>query len=731
MKPRRLRTEAPTAPPSNAIAPADLRTVAFVGHRSSGKTTLAELALEAGRVVRERGWVDEGTTLLDWTVTSRRHHQTTELSTAWIEWHGAGQRCDGDRSAGAAGDPHVLQIVDTPGAEFLSAARDLGLVASEAAVVAIDAASGVEVGTEEAIRAALALKLPVIAVVTKADRSPSGADVADQVAAVTGARAVPLHLPLTDESGALVGIVDVLAERALRFADDHSGASSPEPLPGWLIPEVAAARERIADAAAMTDDALLEEYLEFLSLPVDKIRDGLAVGVRSRQIVPVLVTSAHHRIGAHQLLDAIAAFVPPFGAVPRFVREHDGSRTPVDSLTDGQFVATVLSEHRDDERGEGFHLMRVMSGAPPKGDWVDGRSGTQHRVRKLYRMRGPRRASAPPLVPGLIVASYDPLGVPAGTTLTSGERWELELPPVRPPMMALWVRAVHKADEARVNEALQAVIRADRGLSLLSDTTTGTTLLAGADEAHIRVAIERAMAWADGVAVATELPPVGYVETPAARVQGIEGVHVETDGDGLVEAYGKCEFALVPADPGVGTRFVDDMGDEEEDLPRRYRGAIDEGARAALRHGPTAGYPVVGAQLHLTGGAYDILQSTDDHFRLAGERGARTALERAGTRLLEPWLEIEVRAPHVAVGDLISDISAHRGRILGMEVDGPTVHVTAVTPYRELRTFANRLQALTGGRGLYLTRRSHYEAVPEHLLHEAIQASPHRRAVGR
>ena len=228
-----------------------------------------------------------------------------------------------------------------------------------------------------------------------------------------------------------------------------------------------------------------------------------------------------------------------------------------------------------------------------------------------------------------------------------------------------------------------------------------------------------------------ELPPVGYVELPSAAVRGVEGVHVREDGDGLREEYGKCELTLVPTDPEQGMRFVDAIGDVEDDLPRKYRGAIDQGCQRAMRHGPTAGYPVVGAQLHLTGGDYDILQSTDDHFRLAGEKAVRTALERSGTRLLEPWWEVEVSSPQGSLGDLISDISAHRGRILGMEVEGGLARLTAHSPYRELRTFAARLQTLTGGRGRFHTRMSHYEVLPDNLLREAIEASPHRRTAER
>ena len=325
----------------------------------------------------------------------------------------------------------------------------------------------------------------------------------------------------------------------------------------------------------------------------------------------------------------------------------------------------------------------------------------------------------------MLVATWDLLPLPAGATLTAGEAAEIATFPPKPPMFALWIRPVHSKDEPRFYELLQAVTRADRGLSLLSDDSVGALLLAGQDEAHVRIAIERVQEWSGGISLLTELPPVGYVETPAATVQGVEGIHVQKDGDGLVEEYGKCEVAIEPTDPEEGTLFVDAVEDEE-DLPVRYRPAIHSGALRAMMHGPTAGYPVVGVQLHLTGGDYDILQSTDDHFRLAGERAVRSALERAGTRVLEPWWQIEITAPQQSVGDLLSDIAAHRGRILGVEVVSESSYITAHIPYREVRTFGTRLQTMTGGRGHFSQVMSHYEPLPEHLLREAIEASPHR-----
>jgi elongation factor G len=291
-------------------------------------------------------------------------------------------------------------------------------------------------------------------------------------------------------------------------------------------------------------------------------------------------------------------------------------------------------------------------------------------------------------------------------------------------MVARAVRWIRPRESARGEPLLQAVVRADAGLSLDVDPWTGALLLAGADESHLRLAREKLLRLEGEIEL--QLPPVGYVESPVRPVRNVEGLHRKLDADGLVEEFGRCELALDPIGPDEVARFVDLVGASEDDLPVRFRPAIDDGARAALRHGPSAGYPVLGVELQLTGGDYDMLQSTEEHFRFAGQRAARAALERAGTRLLEPWWEIVVDTPQACLGDVISDLSAHRGRILGMEVEGSRTWLSAACPYRELRTFGTRLQGLSGGRASYRGHHTHHEPVPAPLVAEVVETSPFR-----
>jgi elongation factor G len=291
--------------------------------------------------------------------------------------------------------------------------------------------------------------------------------------------------------------------------------------------------------------------------------------------------------------------------------------------------------------------------------------------------------------------------------------------------MTTWaLRAARKRSAGDLAGAVRAVVDADPGLDLSTDPVTGLLLLSGADDEHLRLALERVEAWT-GIAVVGEPPPVGYHEMPARPVSGIEGVHRIEDTDGLASAFAAVQVAMAPLATADGVRFADELGGDDEDVPRAFRAAVEQGVRAALREGPSGGYPVTGVEVRLVGGRHDMLASTEDHFRIAGELAARAALERAGTRLLEPWWDVEVTVPAEALGEVLSDIGVHRGRVHAIDVSGATAKLDAGCPYRELRTFARRLQGLTSGLGRFSGRPARLELLPDHLVAEALEAAPH------
>jgi elongation factor G len=345
-------------------------TVALVGHRGAGKTELAELLLERARVVREAGTVADGTTLLDSDPTSRAHRQTLELGSAWFEW-----------------EDRLVQLLDTPGASFCPEMRDLAIAASDLVLVVVDASAGIQHGTRDALASSARHGVPALLVVTKADRLAEGAELPSLTLGTSPELLTAwLTLPFHDERGQLCGVIDAPRRQVLRFADDRSGAFSPEPVPAQLIRQVDSAREALCEAVAASDDALLEQYLEYFDLPDAQLDGGLVSAVQRRAVVPALVACPTLRIGAEGLLAAITRFAAPFGArVPRCI-DSDGAAVQLGS--EGPFLAQVLSTHVDAD-GSPYNLVKVWSGRVPKGEWLDTASGRRHRPRKWYRVRGP------------------------------------------------------------------------------------------------------------------------------------------------------------------------------------------------------------------------------------------------------------------------------------------------------------------------------------------------------
>ena len=679
------------------FCPEHTRTIALVGHRSSGKTTLGEMLCVATGVVRQAGRVDDGSTLLDHDSEERSRRLSLHPSFAWMTWNDC-----------------LVELVDTPGAAPVRHHTRLALSGVDAAIVVVGAPDGVEHGTRQLLRHAAELGLPRVVALTKCDRPHQLDVVLEELEDTLGAKPILLQLPLFDSLERFTGVVDLLTHRALRYdLEESSGSLSPEPITDSEAAQLA--WDAVTEAAAMTDDALLEEYLEYLELPRERVMEALAHGVRSGDIVPVVLCSGLHNVGAHPLLDVITQLLPsPEARTPAVARAFDGA--PVPLKPDGDMVVQLLASHLDD--GERYHVLRVWQGEARTGTWVAGSTGSRVKVRKLYELRGPRRAALLNPHAGALVATWDDLEAQPGEVFTLSERLTLALPRIPPPMVPRLLVPREERDAARLPDAVRTLVSTDPGLRIYTDETTGGLLIAGISEAHVEHAVGMLRRRLH-LSVSTQLPPVAYREMPAASVRGVRGEHRQTDSYGLVSEFGACELDIDPCPEQTDVHFIDQTDDEH--VPSKYRNAVSEGIRAALRSGPKAGYPVVGAQVKLVGGAYNILSSTEDHFSIAGETAARQALEAAGTVLLEPWSRVEVQAPDSHLGDVVAELSSRRGRILGVEGGEEHGVVEALVPYRDLRTFGPRLEAITHGLGCFELEHHHYEVLPANLEREALK----------
>jgi elongation factor G len=614
---------------------------------------------------------------------------------------------------------HLVQLVDTPGAIDLVHERQLASAACDGAIVVISSFSGVAAGGEMALADLDDNGVPALAVVNKIDRHCNLPAALAGLHRATRRRVVALGLPLRD-GHEVVGVVQVLEGCALRYAPDGSGACSREPIPERMAAEVAAAREQVMETVALTDDALLEQYLEFLELPLDVVRAGLAKAVQRCEVLPVFLFSATSMMGADPLLDAVVSCIPsPADRTAPFITEFSDLAEPDPDELVAQLVASRL-----DVDNEMYHVLRIWNGSvPDKGvQLVNTQTGEGARLRKLYQLRGPRRRRALYAQQGGLVATWDPLPGRPGDTFTSRRRLRVNLSSTSSPMCTKLVSG--PMDGNKLRDALQLAVRLDAGLRLASDEVSGGLLLQGMSAPHLDYTVRRIQE-RFGVKLGLELPPVGYREMPVLAAMAVEGLHRRIDADGLNSEFAECHIDVMPQGRPDGLIFRPE-GVEEDDVPERFRPSIDQGVRRGVQHGPLAGYPVVGLDIRLVGGEYDIFQSTDDHFVLAAENAVKNALERTGTCLLEPVCAVDVWTP-AEVGGVISDIRSNRGRIVGMEVEEGWTHIMAQCPYRELRTFESRLRALSHGRARWRFKRSHYEPVPVQMVGEIVAKSPFRQ----
>ena len=685
-----------------AYEPHRTRTFALVGHRSSGKTTLADSLLAATGVTRERHSVDEGTSLLDHDASERRRQMSIQPSFAWMEW-----------------SEHLLNLIDTPGSAGLRHEAALALSGADGCFVVVSGPDGVEVGAEDALGLARAAGVPCAVVINKMDRRVDVEEVLERLEAITGARPVPMQVPFNDDDGRFCGVASLLMKRALRYDPEGSARYSVEPLPDELSGKVAAAWEYLVESVALADDALLERYLEFLELPLDAVRAGLAAGMASGALLPVLFTAGGRSVGVHALLDfSVWAFPDPLS------RERAGEQEP---STDGPLSARLIATQLDGQ-GQPFHVLRILSGTPGRSKDLHeaGGSGTA-RLRKLYQVRGPRRTLAVNLGPGSIVATWDPISGRPGTLWAEGVENTLPAPLLSMPMVSWLLEPVQGTTPERLDSALKQLEQLDAGVELGRDPFTGHPVIGGHDGLHLEVVLER-LRTRLGVDVSSSLPPVQYVEAPAISVSNAHGVH-RKGGDIDVMEFGECWVNLEPTAPDSGNTF--NAQTSEERLPSRFIPAVEDGVQCGLMHGPTAGYPVIGADVLCTDGEYDMFASTDEHLKFAGTAAVRKALVLSGSRLMEPWSDLAVQVPTTGVGDILQHLAAHRGQITGMEVEGDVAHIQAMFPERELQHFAPRLQSLTSGRGRFTRGSKHYRFLPDAFVKEAIAASPFRNQAPR
>ena len=675
--------------------PAKIRNIALVGHRGTGKTSLFEALLFGAGAVTRLGSVADGTTVSDWDDDEKKRQMSLSAGLAQVDHGGLS-----------------YNLVDTPGDSSFLADAIASLEVVETALMVVNTVLGVEVQTERLWDRAAERGLARMLVCNMLDRERADFDAA--VAALQeafGAQVVAVQLPIGSEHD-FSGVVDLLSMKAYTYAD---GKGSEGEVPAELADAAAAAREKLIDAVASTDDDLAEKYLMEEEITADELNAAFAAAVATAQIFPVACVAATAGIGADRLFDVLALAPSPADVPARAVLDGEDS---VELACDPSrpAVAFVFKTLADPFSGH-VNVFRVFQGTMNSdSQLVVARDGHKERVGQLLRPRGKENKPVDALVAGDIGAVAKLKDVVTGDTLTA-EAGAGAFPPIRfpAPLMSFAITAKSKGEEDKVISALRRLSEEDPMLEVHRDEQTGETIVGGMSQVHVEVTVER-MKRRFGVEVELKPPRVPYRETIKGTAKA-EGKHKKQTG-------GRGQFAdtwmqVSPRPRGEGFEFVDKIVGGA--IPRNFIPAVEKGVAAAMAEGFLAGYPVVDVEVQLYDGKHHPVDSSDMAFQIAGSIGFKAAVEKAQPVLLEPIMNVEITVPEENVGDIIGDLNARRGRVLGTTPRGHNNVVAAEVPLAEMLTYAPDLTSMTGGRGDYHMELLRYDEVPAHLTAKIVE----------
>lgn len=671
-----------------------IRNVALVGHGGAGKTTLAEALLHRSGTIDRLGRVEDGTTVTDHDPEEQRRGLSMSLAVAPFEWRG-----------------HKVNLVDTPGyadflGEVLTALRVVDL-----AVFVVSAVDGVEVQTEVIWREAARLGVPRMVFVNKLDRERADFEaVLEQLRERLGAGVAPLELPIGREAD-FRGIADLLTDTAHIY---EGGVPHTEPIPDEMEALERQVHDNLVEGIVVAEDDLLERYLEGEVPTVEELERALRVGIEDATVFPVVCGSATAEVGIDRLADLLVEIGPPPGDRPTRVRAGD-TEVEVPADPGGDPLVFVFKTIVDPYVGQ-VSLLKVLSGTLRADDHlVNTRSGVEERLHGLFVVRGKDHEPVDALAAGDIGGVAKLVDTGTGDALAPRDK-PVTVPPIElpPPVLATAIVARTQADEDKLGAALHRLRDDDPSIVVERDDETGQTILRGTGEMHLATAIEK-LERRLGVAVDTEPVRVRYRETITAKTSA-EGKHKKQSG-------GHGQFAVVsievePLERGGGFEFVDRIVGGA--ISRSYIPAVAKGIEETMARGGVNGYPVVDVRVTLVDGKEHSVDSSEMAFRTAGRIAFRQAMAEAGPVVLEPISRVEVTVPTDLLGDVMGDLNARRGRVLGTEageLEGEQV-VSALVPERELLRYAIDLRSMTAGRGRFEARHEHYDVLPAHLVDE-------------
>ena len=672
-----------------------IRNVALVGHSGTGKTTLSESMLFAAGAVTRLGTIDDHTTTSDWDPDEHRRTFSLSLSIIPLEWN--------DRK---------INIIDTPGyMDFIGEVK-CGLRAVETALITIDAVSSVQVGTEFAWRFADELELPRAFFINRMDRDNADFDrCVSDIQSAWGNKCLPVTLPVGSQSS-FEGVVDLLTMKTYTGETGEEG-----PIPDDMRGAADQAREKLIEAAAETDDSLINKYLEGEELTPEELSAGIRAGIAAGSLIPILAGAGTKVMGVRRLLNAITDFFPAPTDRPAQADDQELKVDPAAPL-----FALVFKTAADPYVGR-LTYFRVLSGtlAGDSHAW-NATKGSDERVGTVYHITGKVQDQVPRIIAGDIGAVAKLADTQTGDTLGAKGN-EVKLAPISfpSPSASASVSPKTKADLDKMGTALHRIVEEDPSLRLERNADTGEMILSGLGDSHVEVNLERVKR-KFGVELEMHTPRVPYRETIRSTAQAEYTHKKQTGGHGQ---FARVALEIGPLPRGGGVKFEDRIVGGS--VPKQYISSVEKGVMEGSREGVLAHFPMVDAKIVLYDGKEHPVDSSDMAFKIAASMALREATEAAQPILLEPIMDMQITVPEANTGDVISDLNGKRARVQGMNPSGAMTTIEAQAPLPEVQHYSADMRSLTQGRGFFTIEFSHYEEVPSHMAQKVIDEASQGR----
>ena len=685
------------------------RNIGIMAHIDAGKTTTTERILYYTGVNYKLGETHEGTATMDWMEQEQERGITITSAATTCYWKGSKDQFPQTR----------INIIDTPGHVDFTVEVERSLRVLDGSVTVMCAKGGVEPQSETVWRQADHYHVPRMIYVNKMDIT--GADfyhVLDMVHDRLKANAVPIQLPIGKED-TFKGIIDLVEMDADIYYDQLGKDMRVEPIPEDMVDLANEYREKLLDAVSMFDDEIMELYLEGKEIPTAKIRAAIRQATCAVEMVPVTCGSSYRNKGVQKLLDAIVDYMPSPLDVPAIegVNPKTDEEETREADDNAPFSALAFKIMSDPYVGR-LSFFRVYSGSVETGKTVmNSTKGQRERLGRILRMHANHREDIDQVYSGDIAAAVGLKNTTTGDTLCDEKNpiilESMEFPD---PVIRVAIEPKTKAGQEKMAIALQKLAEEDPTFKTYTDEETGQTIIAGMGELHLEIIVDRLLREFK-VEANVGKPQVSYKETITKAATVDTRYARQTGGKGQ---FAHVKLMIEPNESGKGYEFINKVTGGA--IPKEFIPCIDQGIQGAMLSGVLAGYQVVDVKCTVLDGSYHEVDSSEMAFKICGSMAFKEACQKAGPTLLEPIMKVVVTAPDEYMGDVMGDINARRGQIVGTDIRNGTATIECNVPLSTMFGYATDLSSKTQGRATYSMEPSHFVTLPKNLQEALVKS---------